>query len=338
ARAAVQSGGVLASLPPEAPKPVVKVVTDQATDAPAESEWQQPYRVAALQVPSTVDGRAVLEDHPSLARLVTQVVDVEGPIHRELVMQRITEACGVRRAGSRIQDCIGQAVSTAAAKREIVVRDGFLWPKGLRGVLCLRVPVAGDPATKRSADQIPPEEYALALGHLVARGVGMDREALIVQAARVFGFDRAGARIVETIGGALDRCVARGTLLEQAGRITASARADGPISLAAAAAEPRVTGATAHNGALRMPAEDSAERPPAPTHPAEPEDPFDLARFFRRQRIEVIDKRGDGGRLWVIAGPELGAMMADLERRGAAFTFVAAGGKATSHRAAWYLQ
>jgi superfamily I DNA/RNA helicase len=54
--------------------------------------------------------------------------------------------------------------------------------------------------------------------------------------------------------------------------------------------------------------------------------------------LEVVDKRSRGGALWVVGGTELANEMWKLKRAsGAEFAFVAAGGRSTGKRPAWYL-
>ena len=53
---------------------------------------------------------------------------------------------------------------------------------------------------------------------------------------------------------------------------------------------------------------------------------------------EVIDKRAEGGRLWVVLGEDAGPVLARAAGPGQSFTFVAGGGRATGRRPAWYLQ
>lgn len=66
-------------------------------------------------------------------------------------------------------------------------------------------------------------------------------------------------------------------------------------------------------------------------------EPADLVAFLRDHGLEVIDKRAAGGRLWVLGGEERRPLMAELAGQGLRFVFAAAGGRATGHRAAWWL-
>jgi len=63
-----------------------------------------------------------------------------------------------------------------------------------------------------------------------------------------------------------------------------------------------------------------------------------LAEFFRKKDLEVIDKRGAGGSLWVVGDRQklepIVLEAAKLFRAGGKFS--AAGGRATGHRPAWF--
>lgn len=51
-----------------------------------------------------------------------------------------------------------------------------------------------------------------------------------------------------------------------------------------------------------------------------------------------LDKRGNGGCLWVYGGSELASEMEKLSSRGATFKLSPGGGKATGGRSAWWLR
>lgn len=51
---------------------------------------------------------------------------------------------------------------------------------------------------------------------------------------------------------------------------------------------------------------------------------------------EVVDKRQNGGALWVIGGKELSQIMQDFKERGIHFAFKSGGGKATGGRDGWW--
>jgi hypothetical protein len=59
----------------------------------------------------------------------------------------------------------------------------------------VRIPNPAEPLTRRDIDEIPPEELDLAIARLSEAGAGLEEEQVIVQVARVLGFDRTGDRI-----------------------------------------------------------------------------------------------------------------------------------------------
>ncbi|MCL4821457.1 MAG: AAA family ATPase [Vicinamibacteria bacterium] len=60
------------------------------------------------------------------------------------------------------------------------------------------------------------------------------------------------------------------------------------------------------------------------------------AQVLHSLGLEVIDKRGPGGALWVVGGSNLRELMQRLNRLGFAFVFKAEGGRASGRRPAWW--
>ena len=63
----------------------------------------------------------------------------------------------------------------------------------------MRTPDPSEPETRREIEQIPPEEIDLALAKLREASGALDDEQLMIQVARVLGFDRTGARIQKVL-------------------------------------------------------------------------------------------------------------------------------------------
>lgn len=60
------------------------------------------------------------------------------------------------------------------------------------------------------------------------------------------------------------------------------------------------------------------------------------AQVLQALGLEVIDKRGPGGALWVVGGANLRELMHGLNRLGFAFVFKTEGGRASGRRPAWW--
>jgi len=185
--------------PDPVPSPAVPVpaVTELPRETVVRAAHSYPaYARADITVP--LNGKQLHEIDPEeLAKFVVQVVQAESPIHAEEVARRITEAAGLKRTGSRIQDVVAQAAALAVQAKRIARRKDFLW----------RVDMQDAPVRDRSAvdsnlkkiEYVAPEEIRAALVAEVSRGFSMDVEAAIVAVARVLGFQRVSPAMRQTV-------------------------------------------------------------------------------------------------------------------------------------------
>jgi hypothetical protein len=144
-----------------------------------------------------------------LAEAVTSVVQVEGPIHEDLLIERLKELHGVERAGSNIQANIRQAITWVNIERR---NREFLWTRGsvLKG---FRTP-ADD--VRRSIEQIPPEEIELAILYLAEDQFGLVRDQIPQAVAKLFGVERLHGDSADVIRRTVDRLI-DGALLRTSG-------------------------------------------------------------------------------------------------------------------------
>ena len=60
--------------------------------------------------------------------------------------------------------------------------------------------------------------------------------------------------------------------------------------------------------------------------------------LLKKEGLEYIDKRVNGGALWVVGGHELDKTMEEIDSKGYKFTFTEKGGRATKYKPGWYYQ
>lgn len=58
--------------------------------------------------------------------------------------------------------------------------------------------------------------------------------------------------------------------------------------------------------------------------------------FLKRRDIHFVDKRSNGGALWLIGGNELKPIISEAEKLGIRFHFKEAGGKITKGMSGWW--
>jgi hypothetical protein len=145
----------------------------------------------------------------TLADQIARIAAAEGPIHRELLGERLKEINGVARAGANVQTNIDRAVNLALGRGRVqALGPAFLVPPGrpLESFRC-----HGD-GVERPPVWIPREEIALAVLHIVEDQYGCRREALPRIVGGLFGFDRAPAGLTEAVGNVVDDLLERGVL------------------------------------------------------------------------------------------------------------------------------
>ena len=159
-----------------------------------------------------------------LARWMRQVVEVESPVHFHEVMLRIREAVGVGRSGSRIraQMRLGAEVGVAQGLYRMDA-GGFLWRPDHDAVEVRRRD--GElPGSLRNPARIAPEEIGTALVHAVRASFGIGPNDAVQEAVRLFGFKRAGQKIVVRFREVLDGLVAEGDLVREGELLQVPAR------------------------------------------------------------------------------------------------------------------
>jgi hypothetical protein len=144
----------------------------------------------------------------TLAELVAEVVEVEGPIHEEELVRRIAAAYGLGRAGLQVQGRVHVAVEKSAEDQGIERRDEFVWPFGMT------VP----PVRHRSGDGkdialVSLEEIGEAAWHLLKAQFDMSHEDLVAQVGRLLGFQRTGRLVEARVREAINREVRDGRIV-----------------------------------------------------------------------------------------------------------------------------
>ena len=126
------------------------------------------------------------------------MVNKEGPIHIQLVVKRLVTAWGLSRTGNRIMTAVKEAVRYGEINNRFIKRGDFLWPFKMKNT-SVRVPIPGVSESFRDIEHIPPEEIQIAIKIIIKHALGIGKESLILETARIFGFNRTSDTIKEYI-------------------------------------------------------------------------------------------------------------------------------------------
>jgi very-short-patch-repair endonuclease len=176
--------------------------------------WVKTYQVCRPRAPQ-VRG---LQFHdpdalPVLKRMLSQIIDVEGPVHKDVAATRFAEAWNLDRVGERMMNAVKSAWRSLSREKLLRIQGEFLWPAAESFQAVVRQPNIDDNQSRRSIEEIPQEEIALAMKNLVRDSLSIERDQLLVLVARIFGFERAGNHIQKTLAKAFDDLVEDGQLI-----------------------------------------------------------------------------------------------------------------------------
>jgi very-short-patch-repair endonuclease len=132
-----------------------------------------------------------------LATLVKEIVEIEGPVHADEVVVRLRNAWGLKRAGSRIQTTIYQAIKAALQAQCIVASGSFLSVPNANISVRDRSDVQSD--SLRKPEMLPPQELEIAIIRTVQNNFGATEEEAIQAVSRFLGFKATSTQLRELI-------------------------------------------------------------------------------------------------------------------------------------------
>ncbi|MFD6530524.1 DUF3320 domain-containing protein [Streptomyces sp. NPDC060184] len=148
-----------------------------------------------------------------VAEVALHVIKAEGPVTEDLILTRVRSAWGIARAGAVVRDSVRRALrKTESAGR--IVRVGEAYDLPGRETVFARTPT---PTVARKVGQVPSVERRLVVRHVIEESPGVDREELLREVARFFGWTRLGPDIRNALTSDLDDLVATGVVREADG-------------------------------------------------------------------------------------------------------------------------
>ena len=169
--------------------------------------WVLPYQEASFDVPS---GTGIPETSVNtLAKIISRVVLIEGPIHREEITRRITSLWGQQRAGNRIITAVTSAIALAIRKG-ILKSDGDFVSDLQRTEVTVRSRADVIAPNLRKPEMLPPAEIAAAIRNLLLEHIGVHRQEITGMAARVLGFKTTTTKLKDAIDPVVDRMIEQG--------------------------------------------------------------------------------------------------------------------------------
>jgi hypothetical protein len=133
-----------------------------------------------------------------LARIVTRVVGIEGPVHQDEVARRVATLWGLKRTGVRITTAVERALAEAVYRNRIE-QSGLFFRLANRAAVPIRSRESVASANLRKPDFLPPAEIREALAATVRVHLGMMIDEAATEVARLFGFRTTSLQLKQII-------------------------------------------------------------------------------------------------------------------------------------------
>jgi very-short-patch-repair endonuclease len=185
---------------------------------PTESAEIQLQRWVRAQLPNPARWAQLgVETTDKLVDMVVRIVDVEGPVHHDVVIDRIRHRYGLGSVKGSTRSHVEGAILTAARRKEVSSTESgdetFYWIGPDQLTREPRVPVDGNIL------HYPPSERKAIVLNTAKSMFGAERNDLVRESAKALGFERVGRRIVEILDRTIQEMLGDGELSESFGKI-----------------------------------------------------------------------------------------------------------------------
>lgn len=167
------------------------------------AELTTPYKEVRLEVPARVEPHEL--QTKDLASIVACIVEQEGPIHEDEILNRVRDLWGFGRAGTRIQDAVAKAIRSVLVTKRCTREDGFLIVPNATILVRNRESVSS--STLRKPEMLPPSEVRAAILAVIDAGHGAMKQEIPTAVARMFGFKATGAQLRSVIEAQANRLI-----------------------------------------------------------------------------------------------------------------------------------
>lgn len=160
----------------------------------------QPYLTAELVQESLSSDEFCLSEHTcGILDKIALVINTEGPVSRSLLCRRVLQSYGIARMGSRLEKRFDELMETLHAPVTQSEGTSFYWPATLVPSSYRMFRVSENDAERRSAEDLPPEEVACAVCHILKNQLSMSRNDLVHETYKAFGYSRSGTAVEQAM-------------------------------------------------------------------------------------------------------------------------------------------
>ncbi|MCY3541340.1 MAG: DUF3320 domain-containing protein [Gammaproteobacteria bacterium] len=158
-----------------------------------------------------------------LANLVSKIVEIEGPVHQDVIVARVVKLWNVGRTGSRIREALSRAIQQACNIGTIresqgdgdqfYVASDFTQTNEFRDRSDVELPLI------RKHDYLPLGELGAGVAVIVQEGISVSRDECVKVLGNRLGFNRLTPGLTERLNQAIEEKLSRGAIEELRGKL-----------------------------------------------------------------------------------------------------------------------
>jgi hypothetical protein len=190
-------------------------LTVETTTEENEVENSNPYGFNYYKETDVCKITGTTNDTQYVANVINYVVRKEGPIHYELLCKRVALLFGNQKATVKVRNSVDYVLNKNL-KEMIIKKEDFYWHKSAKEIE-VKIPPKG--GSGRAVNYISTEELAEAMFVITGKSFGITKNDLYVVTARVFGFNRTGGNITQSMENACLYLLENGRVKEVDGKI-----------------------------------------------------------------------------------------------------------------------
>ena len=145
------------------------------------------------------------------------ILEQEAPISNDLLARRLATSCGNMKLTAKVKERTDYHCRNAKIQGTTHGDITFWWNRDQDPSTYSWIRVAGDASTRRSASDIPLEEAMNAVVYVVRAGVGVPKDSVAKDSAKLMGYSRTNADLIAVFEAALTECINRDILKEGPG-------------------------------------------------------------------------------------------------------------------------
>ncbi len=156
-----------------------------------------PYEVCRLTLvaANSLEDFLLPKNNQIIIRQIIQVLEKEAPISKDLLYKRVLAAWGIARMGARLQVHLDGHLKSLALQTTGNSNHPIYWNASQTPAGYGIYRIATNDQNKREPEDLPAEEVAAAIKHVLSLQISLPKNELVLATAKLFGFARRGTNV-----------------------------------------------------------------------------------------------------------------------------------------------